>query len=273
MFTIVYFSPTGNTAYLAKILSEQLATDQVYALEHTEATTLGHAETTALEHTEAAALEPTEHLIIMFAIHAFNAPRPVMRFARSLPMGRFKWVSIIGVGCNVLWVNSAASLEVRKTLKDKHYPILVDEVLAMPLTLVMRFPDALGRAQVEKATQSIQVLAQAIVNEVTSPKAVPLKATVISKIGRVESVAARFFGLELHAKKSCNLCGLCVRSCPEQNIYFNGKGKIRFGFKCLMCLRCIYSCPQKAIAPRLSRFIPIKDGYALERYLERSNHE
>lgn len=265
MFTIVYFSPTGNTAYLAKILSEQLATDQVYALEHAETTTLGHAETTSLE--------PSGHLIILFAIHAFNAPRPVMRFVKALPKGRFKNVSIIGVGCNALWVNSAASLEVRRILGDKHYPILVDAVLAMPLTLVMRFPDDLGRAQVKSATQSIQALAQAIVNEVVSPNGAPFKSKVLSKIGKVESVAARFFGLELHAKKSCNLCGLCVRSCPEQNIYFNGNGKIRFGFKCLMCLRCIYSCPQKAIAPRLSRFIPIKDGYALERYLERSNHE
>ena len=251
MFTIVQFSPTGNTAFIAKRLSEHLNTSHIFALEHTDPNTL----------------ENSEHLVILFAIHAFNAPQIVLRFVRALPKDKFKKVSLIAIGCSELWVNSGASLAIRKILKEKQYPIIVDEVIAMPLTFIMSFPEGLIKSQLEKATSVTQILASRIINEVVSPKKVPLKSHFISKIGKIEPVAARFFGLELHAKKSCNQCGLCVKECPEKNIHLNDKGKIRFGFKCMMCMRCIYNCPQKSIAPRISKFIPIKNGYSIDRYI------
>ena len=91
---------------------------------------------------------------------------------------------------------------------------------------------------------------------------------MVNFIGRAEPVASRFFGIELHAKKSCTQCGLCVRECPEKNIRMTEEGKIRFGFKCLMCMRCIYNCPVNAITPRISKFIPISKGYSVNNYIK-----
>lgn len=251
MFTIVQFSPTGNTAYLAKQLRKQLKTTHSYALEHTDPTTL-HA---------------SEHLVILFPIHGFNAPKTVRRFTKDLPPGRFKKISLIGVGCNDLWINDGASMDIRNILTDKAYPIVVDETIAMPLTFVLRFPDDLVKTQIEKANRTIEILASHILNGVVSHKRIPFKAHLISKVGKIEPVAAKFFGLELYAKKSCIQCGLCVKECPERNIKLNVEGKIKFGFNCIMCMRCIYNCPQKAITPRISKFIPIKNGYSIDQFV------
>lgn len=86
-------------------------------------------------------------------------------------------------------------------------------------------------------------------------------------MGKGESPAARLFGLELHANKSCTSCGTCWSNCPENNIKEKDNGLPGFGFSCSMCMRCIYSCPEKAISPRISKFIPIKNGYTLSKYI------
>jgi len=255
MFTIVQFSPTGNTAYLANLLGELLKTTYIHALEHTEPTVL----------------IDSEHLVLLFPIHGFNAPRTVLRFVRAIPQGKFNKVSLIGVGCNELWVNLGASQEIKRILRAKSYPIIVDETIAMPLTFIMSFPDELIRLQFAEAKKTIGVIASNIQNGVVSHKRIPFKARILSKIGKIEPIAAKFFGLELYAKKSCTKCGLCVKECPERNIRLNDRGIIKFGFNCMMCMRCIYNCPQKSISPRISKFIPIKNGYSIERFIPKKS--
>lgn len=252
MFTIVQFSPTGNAAHIANLLSDHLETDQVYALEHTSPDTLPNS----------------EHLIILYAIHAFNAPKTVKRFVKALPSNKYKKVSLIGVGCNDIWVNDAASKEITKILEHKSYQIVVDEIIAMPLTFIMSFPEELIKDQLIKAHQLIKALSEDIKNSIGRDKPIPFKSLMINRVGRIEPFAARFFGLELHAKKSCSKCGLCVKECPEGNIKMKDNGKIKFGFKCMMCMRCIYHCPTQSITPRISKFIPIKSGYSIDDYLD-----
>ena len=47
----------------------------------------------------------------------------------------------------------------------------------------------------------------------------------------------------------CNLCGICVKGCPEQNLKkTTEKISIRDEKKCLHCLRCLHRCPQYAIS-------------------------
>jgi ferredoxin len=254
MIQICYFSPTGNAKYLAEKLSEGLGTED---------STLS-----ALEFLEPKDLTAVEHLVILYSIHAFNAPRTVKRFVRNLPNDLSKRVSLIAVGCTDIWINSASSFAIRKELEKKGYEIAVDEVIAMPLTLVAPFPDKLITKTIREAEESISQIASLIISEAISTRTIPLKSKLLATVGRSEDLAARLFGLELFASKSCTSCGICVKRCPERNIKFNKKEIPRFGFNCLMCMRCIYECPEKAIKPRFSRFIPLKDGYSINNYIE-----
>jgi len=254
MYTLVYFSPTGNVSYLAKTLANHLGPDNVDLL--------------PLEFTEPSQLTSNTHLVLLYPIHGFNAPRTVKRFVKCLSPGLYDAVSLIGVGCTTHWMNEAASSDLRRLLSKSGYPVILDEILAMPLTFVMAFPDEVSRELIAESETKIKDISVALVEGETTIPRVTGKSRLLNFLGKAEPLASRFFGLELHAGKSCNSCGICWTNCPEKNIQRNDEGKPRFGFDCMMCMRCIYNCPQKAISPRFSKFLPIKHGYSLSQYLE-----
>lgn len=252
MYTVIQFSPTGNAAYIAGQIAKSLGND---------------IKVLALEHTEASQLAKNKHLVLVYAIHAFNAPKTVKRFIRNLPIDLYDQVSLVAVGCNTGWVNDAVSNDIRKILENKSYKIIVDEIVAMPLTFIMSFPDDLVNDQLKQASVDISEISNNIKHLNTNRRTIAFKTNIVNFIGRAEPFASRFFGLELHAKKGCTKCGLCVQECPEKNIRMNAKEKIKFGFKCSMCMRCIYNCPVRVITPRISKFIPISKGYSIDKYL------
>jgi ferredoxin len=254
--TIVYFSPTGNARYIATRLAKSISDVS--------------SELLALEFSDPTDLEKRDDLIIVYSIHAFNPPRTVKRFVRNMPAGIFKRISIIGVGCTDSWVNRAASSGLRRNLEKKGYPILLDEIFAMPLTFVISFPEELIQKLISSADEKIRGIANPSAEEMTLIKRISIWSRLIHFLGKAESPAARSFGLDLRADSRCTSCGICVANCPEKNIRLNEKSKPKFGMKCLMCMRCIYGCPENAIAPRINKFLPIKSGYDLAAHLDKN---
>lgn len=250
MFSILYFSATGNTSYLAKRAAKNLGVENqnVYRLDKVQVTDI----------------TPNEHLILMYPIHGFNPPRTVVRFVKNLPKGLFSKVSLIAVGCNNLWLNDSVSKPLRKIIESLSIDIVVDEILAMPLTLVMKFPEETKLKVVKEAEERLDVVIDNIKNEIKTSKSISFKSKAIHFLGKLESPAARMFGLELHANKTCTSCSICWNNCPENNIKKGKNGKPKFGFSCSMCMRCIYQCPEKSISPYISKFLTVKDGYKLE---------
>ncbi len=254
MYTIIYFSPTGNVLHLAQLLATELKSPAEVIL--------------PLEFTDPGHLKPDQHLILLYPVHGFNAPRTVKRFVKNMPSGLYEAVSLIGVGCNTGWVNGAVSSDLLKSFSKKGYSIFVDEILAMPLTFIMNFPDDLNLKLIAESEEKIADLSRRIGDKEINKMEVRLKSQVLNFMGKAESPAARLFGLELHANTDCISCGTCWENCPEKNIKQGKSGKPGFGFNCSMCMRCIYSCPEKAISPRISKFIPIKKGYTLSKYVK-----
>lgn len=250
MHTIVYFSPTGNSKHLTKILARELSI-------HDE-------ELLPLEFTNPKELVSDEHLVLIYPIHGFNAPRTVKRFVKNIPNDTFKKVSLIAVGCNDLWVNHAVSLDLRKQFDKKEIEIIVDEIIPMPLTFVVDFPMETKIKLIHEGEQKINKLSNLINENVVSKNKVKLKSKAINLIGKLENPAARLFGLELHAKKGCISCGICWNNCPENNIKENKKRLPKFGFNCSMCMRCMYICPEKVITPYISKFLVLKNGYNID---------
>ncbi|MBM7562207.1 EFR1 family ferrodoxin [Fusibacter tunisiensis] len=48
-------------------------------------------------------------------------------------------------------------------------------------------------------------------------------------------------------RERCTLCGLCVEECPTQNLYM-ADGIIKQHGKCTLCYRCVNHCPTAAIS-------------------------
>lgn len=254
MYTIIYFSPTGNVLHLAKKLAAELKSPAEGIL--------------PLEFTDPTKLESNKHLVLLYPVHGFNAPRTVKRFVKSLPPDLFDFVSLISVGCTGNWLNGAVSSDLRKPLRKKAYSIVVDEDLAMPLTFIMNFPDETNLKLIAESERKIADLCRRIMEKDSSEKELAFKSKIVNFMGKAEAPAARLFGLELYANDNCTSCGTCWSNCPQQNIKQKNNGKPGFGFNCIMCMRCIYNCPEHAIAPRISKFIPIKGGYSLSKYIK-----
>lgn len=255
MNTIIYFSPTGNTLHLAKELKNNLNVSNESFLE--------------LDQIDVTKVQKNENLILMFSIHAFNAPRTVTRFVKNLASDLFKKVYIIAVGCNTSWVNDAAGSSIIKILEKKGYEVLLSDVVAMPLTFVMSFPDDVIEKSISDSTKRMSDIQELVASNEKTDKKVKFKSKVIHKFGKIEDFAARFFGLELHAKKTCTSCGICWNRCPESNIKPNKKNMPKFGLKCMMCMRCVYECPEEAITPYMSKFLIHKNHYNLNNHLNK----
>jgi ferredoxin len=254
LYTVIYFSPTGNVRHLANTLVGLLGSKTDEAI--------------PLESVAAERLTGGGDLVLLYPIHGFNPPRNVKRFVEHLPAGLFDTVSLVAVGCTDHWVDGAVSARLRRTLVRKDYHIGAEMILAMPLTFIMAFPDAAARNLIAESEKALEVLAASLGSAKHNAPHIPWKSRFVSFLGRLESPASRLFGLELHASEGCTSCGTCWNHCPERNIRRGKDGKPRFGFACLMCMRCIYNCPENAISPRISKFIPIKGGYSLSRYTD-----
>lgn len=254
MYSIIYFSPTGNAKYLAEKLKDNFnkKDTKIVPLEFTDPKLLGN----------------NEHLIILYSIHGFNPPRTVKRFVKNIPSGLYEKVSLIAVGCTTGWVDQGVSIDLRKILEKKDYSVIIDEILAMPLTFIMSFPDEVISKMIIESENRLKKIGSDILKTIKTKRKIKLKSRVIHFIGKTEGFAARIFGLELYANKKCISCGTCWENCPEKNIKRKKNGRPKFGFKCLMCMRCIYNCPTKAISPRISKFILIKKGYSIKRYIK-----
>lgn len=70
-----------------------------------------------------------------------------------------------------------------------------------------------------------------------------------------EAVGKQLIDLHRHVHKSaeqfwltedCDLCGLCVKLCPRNNLTIVG-GQISWGKHCDLCLACLHWCPASAI--------------------------
>ena len=247
MNKVVYLSPTGNTKLLATKLATLLDTNPVPLTEYKH--------------------EPVEHLVLMYPVHGFNPPRTFKRFINNLPSASMK-VSLIAVGVTTSWINHSVSSTIKRKLRKKGYLIIVDTVIPMPLTIVMDMKPEDKQNMVDNGYQTIEEVATKINNNIVTHLQPKIHSRIIKQVGKAEDFASRLFGLELHANKNCTKCGICVKGCPEQNIRFSTKNKLKFGFSCMMCMKCIYTCPEKAISPYISKFLVIKDGYNIENITE-----
>lgn len=244
MYSIITFSPTGNSRYVANKIKKALSVDEkVLDLEKIEN------------------LPTNEHLILVSTIRAFEFPKVVLDFLKNnIQPNHFKYVSIIGVGCNTEWINYASSLKSSKILASKNIETIVDTTVAMPLNFITEFPQETKDNMLKQLDIDVNSIVCDIKNLTKTNKKVSFKSKSISKINIIEHNAAKLFGVELYANKDCVKCNKCVIDCPTKNIYFKND-KLKFKFRCMLCMRCVYECPKDALKPRFSKFVLIKNGY------------
>ncbi|MCX7922911.1 MAG: EFR1 family ferrodoxin [Clostridia bacterium] len=249
---IVYFSGTGSTARVADCFEKAFRDRGIEVLK------------SELRAGQKPSNEKEDLLIVLYAVHACNAPEPIYEWINSISNVVKTPAVVISVsGGGEVTPNTACRVGCIKRLQKKGYDVVYEKMIVMPSNWIVPTIEALA----VKLLEVLPLKVESIVNDLlcgvihrTKPN---LLNRVLSQMGELEKIGARLFGKQIRVSKVCNACGWCERSCPRGNIKLEN-GIPAFGKGCVLCLKCIYGCPNRALKSGALSFVVIKDGYNLK---------
>jgi ferredoxin/flavodoxin len=271
---IAYYTGTGSSGLVAQEVRDQLIARGVSV----EMQRLTKATKDDLRRKAETCID----LILIYAVHAFNAPDLVYEWLSELEeqpalAGQRKKAMIISVsGGGEILSNTACRVTAKRWLIKKGYNVVTEAMAVMPNNWMSPTPLEVSKALIEilpyKVNQWLEAFAQSQPNPVLRVKLVD---RMITRFGRLEVKGARRFGKSIKVNEACNGCGWCESHCPASNIkLMKSRGaevsRPEFGKSCDFCLGCIYGCPQKALTPGKFKFAVIPTGYPLATYQQSS---
>lgn len=257
---LVYFSGTGGTTRVANYIKKALNDNDVEVLVQVLDI---QKPLVKVSH------DSVDMLILVYAVHAFDAPMPVYDWIQATSLGNKLPTAVISVsGGGEVWPNTASRFSCIKALQLKKFNVFYEEMFVMPSNWIFETKESLAlmlmKVLPSKAESTVSELLAGVIRR-TQPQ---LSARAIAFIFKLEKPFAKLYAKDLKVSKSCTGCGWCIANCPRKNIESKDQ-KVSFGWKCVLCLRCVYGCPQNAIKSRILRFIAVKEGYDLSK-LEKS---
>ncbi|MGI6106238.1 MAG: EFR1 family ferrodoxin [Raoultibacter sp.] len=251
---VVFFSGTGCTALCVKALSASLAARGCSVI--CDELRVGGCKGNAFDE---------DLLVIMYPVHAFDAPTPVYEFLAQMPEGKGKNIAVIATsGAGEMFPNRASRFEVCRQLEAKRYRIVFEDMIPMPSNWIVPTPEDAAVALLQRLPATCKNIATDLLAGNEKRLHAPLGDRIFSKIAILEKgkMGQIRFGEKITPTEACTLCGWCSRNCPRNNIEQTQEG-LRFGSSCVLCLRCIYGCPHQALKPGFAKFIAIKEGFSL----------
>ena len=248
---IAYFSGTGNTKKVAGCVAEAFRNKGI----DTAILEMNMVENHGGMH--------EDMLVILFPVHAFNAPEPVYEWILKLEQAdQVKAVVISVSGGGEVTPNTACRLSCISRLQNRGYEVVYEKMIVMPSNIFVKTGDELALRLLEILPFKVEGIVKEILAGVmhrTKPNRIN---RCVSLIGEFEKSGTGYFGKRISAGENCDGCGWCEKNCPRTNITFKNNKPV-FGGKCMLCLKCIYGCPRNALKPGICKFVVLKNGYNL----------
>lgn len=230
---VLYFSGTGNSRYVAKIIAEKSKDDIVSMNELIK------------EESKKELISPDRPFIFVCPTYAWRIPHVVEDFIRSATFTGNKKVYFL-MTCGDDTANAVGYIN--ELCKFKGFELQGFAEVIMPenyITMYTAPEKTIAKEIIEKSTPAILKLAEDIQNGIIFEPFTP-KAKIKSGI-----VNTAFYGLVVkakgfHATDKCISCSKCVKLCPLNNIEMSGS-KPSWNNKCTHCMACICGCPVTAI--------------------------
>ena len=231
---ILYFSATGNSAYVAKRISRGIGDNCVSLFDQ-------------IRNQDVSKMHSENPWIIVVPTYAWRIPRIVQKWIEDASFsGSRDMYFILTCGENIGNAGKYAARLCRK--KNMRYRGCMG--IKMPENYLALFPTP----SKEKAAQIIKQAQPAINQAIRCFKnKEPLPQSRISLLDRLSSgiVNDLFYPIFVHARKffatdACISCEKCAQVCPLGNIRIE-KGKPVWGENCTHCMACISRCPKEAI--------------------------
>lgn len=252
---VVHFSGTGGARRVAKALEDALARRNLRVV----GAAIDRSPSCVHAGDEASAVAACELLVLVFTIHAFDAPEPVYRWIAA-GEGEGRPVAVISVSAGgEMWPNTGCRVGVVAALEARNYEVIYEKMMVMPCNWVVAESDD----QIALLLRALPSKAELVVDSLLSGRRRRTKARIGAVrrwISTLEKRGARGFARRVEIAGNCDGCGWCARNCPEANIELV-EGRPRLGNACVMCFRCVYGCPRHAM--RAHDFQVIPSGFDL----------
>jgi ferredoxin/flavodoxin len=254
MIQIAYFTGTGGTARAAEAVEVAFA---------------AHRTKTDLREIRRDNQTPDnsgDMLVLLFPVHAANAPKPVYEWLESLAPVQDVTAAVISVsGGGEVFPNLGCRAGSIRRLERKGYRVIYEQTIVMPSNFMEPTPEGYAAQLLRVLPQKAQAIADYVLSGMERRVRVRVSDRVLSWLLRIEQLGAPRFGRGLRVTDACTGCGWCARGCPGANIRMKD-GRPEFLKQCALCTRCVYGCPTEAIRPTRMKFMVLKGGFDIRRY-------
>ena len=232
---IYYFTGTGNTLAVARVLAEELGDTKLVPLR--QAIYFGGYTPQA------------DAVGIAFPVHFLDMPAMVRQFVSGILFTGDPYIFGLAT-CGER--PGGALFRLQELMEEKRYTLSAGFSVVMPENYIAPFNlmgDAARRDEkYAAAKRRVAEIAQAV-----REKKVSVPEGNNSGLLRAGGNLMRRFATEwynvpsrFHATAACNRCGTCARICPTRNITVTKDG-VNWGADCTQCYACIHWCPGGAI--------------------------
>lgn len=231
---ILYFSGTGNSAYVARRIASMLQDEIVDLFDR-------------IRDKDYSTITSDRPYVLVAPTYAWKLPRVVQAWIEKTEFrGNRELYTVLTCGSSI----GAAPAYMRELCVQQRFIYKGCMPILMPENYIAMFK-APGydesRQIISKAERSILRAAQCIENgqDLPEPKAGfggKVCSTVVNAFFYKFSIKADPF----YATEACIGCGICEQSCPMANIRLKD-GKPTWGDQCTHCMACICKCPKEAI--------------------------
>jgi ferredoxin len=260
---VYYFSGTGNTEIIAKLVKEELV-NQGFSVDLFRMEDI-------LKRKSEITVDKYDLIGIGNPVYGSGSPWIVYDFIKAMPRGNRKEVFIFMTAGGVAPPNYNAAKQSIRMLAKKDYNVFHNRLFSLGSNWITKFKDQVSFELYQAAKRKVKMMCAEIAAGKTRVMKTEFPLSVLSgTITFFHDLGVRFFAKDYAVSPACNLCGKCVRNCPTGNI-FQKNGKIKFKLSCLWCMRCVYGCPQNAIRHRLLSFCVVSGGYDIQKTIENPN--
>lgn len=235
---ILYFSGTGNSAYVAKKIGQMLDEPVVNLFDK-------------IRNKDYSEITSESPWVIVSPTYAWRLPRIVQDWLKNTQLsGDDRVYFVLTCGDSV----GNASMYAKLWCFETHKKYMGCAQIVMPENYIAMFkaPDVeTSKEIVGKAKPVIETIAECIKNgEMLAEDVVKwqnqilnwIKSSIVNPVFYALCVKARQF----RADDRCNGCGLCEKNCPMNNIRMVNH-KPKWNRKCTHCMACICKCPEEVI--------------------------
>lgn len=237
---IIYFSGTGNSRYVARVLGEKLK-ESVAAL---------------VDLPPAKAKFSGVSLGIVFPIYSWGVPPLVLDYVRNLNQQFIDAIKDVPVYIICVCGDETAHAPemIENALAERVVKLSGGWSVQMPNNYVLLpgfdvDPTAVEKEKLDKASAAVAECADKIQKGEWEKNYV--RGGMAWFKSRLIYPAFKRWGIfpdRWHATDACISCGKCVMACPMENIEIEKAGEHpKWGKNCVSCLACYHICPRHAV--------------------------